>query len=148
LLSAIAKNRSGVASTVHFLAQGSFSLGRNRQMKKKLTAAGLGLALLLGGAAVMPRKASAQDASAEEGRRKVRTRVVPEYPPLAKQMNVTGKVKIEATIAADGRVVGTRVVGGSPLLVNAALDALKKWRFEPAPKDTTEVVEFEFSGQS
>ena len=58
----------------------------------------------------------------------------PEYPALAKQMNVTGKVKIEATVAADGHVAGTRVVGGSPLLVNAALDALKKWRFEPARK--------------
>jgi TonB family protein len=66
---------------------------------------------------------------------------------LAKQMHVTGKVKIEATIAADGHVISTRVVGGSPLLVNAALDALKKWRFEPASKDTTEVVEFEFNGQ-
>jgi len=39
------------------------------------------------------------------------------------------------------------VVGGSPLLVNAALDALKKWHFEPGPKETTEIVEFAFSGQ-
>jgi TonB family protein len=62
-------------------------------------------------------------------------------------MNVAGRVKIEATIAADGHVLNTRVVGGSPLLVNAALDALKKWRFEPAPKDTTEAFEFEFSPQ-
>ncbi|HXX44343.1 MAG TPA: energy transducer TonB [Candidatus Acidoferrales bacterium] len=108
---------------------------------------GLGLAIVLGGSAVLPRKVSAQDSS-DEAKRKVRTKVVPEYPPLAKQMNVTGKVKIEATIAADGRVIGTRVVGGSPLLVNAALDALKKWRFEPAAHDTTEVVEFEFNGQS
>ena len=115
---------------------------------KKLTVVGLGLALVLGGTALLPRKATGQDASSEDSKRKVRTRVLPEYPPLAKQMNVTGKVKIEATIAADGRVVSTRVVGGSPLLVNAALDALKKWRFEPAPKDTTEIVEFEFSGQS
>lgn len=108
---------------------------------------GLGLALVLGGSAVLPRKVSAQDSS-DEAKRKVRTKVVPEYPALAKQMNVTGKVKIEATIAADGHVISTRVVGGSPLLVNAALDALKKWRFEPAAHDTTEVIEFEFSGQS
>jgi len=116
-------------------------------MRKKLTAAGLGLALLFSGTAAMVRKASAQDASADAGKRKVRTRVAPEYPPLARQMNVTGKVKVETTIAADGHVVSTRVVGGSPLLVNAALDALKKWRFEPGPKDTTEVIEFEFTGQ-
>jgi len=117
-------------------------------MRRIFTVAGLGLALALAGSAVMPRKASAQDNSSDSGKRKVRTRVVPDYPALAKQMNVTGKVKIEATIAADGHVASTRVVGGSPLLVNAAIEALKKWRFEPATKDTTEVIEFEFNGQS
>jgi TonB family protein len=62
-------------------------------------------------------------------------------------MNVTGKVKIEATVAADGHVTSTKVVGGSPLLINAALDAVKQWRFEPATKESTEIVEFAFSGQ-
>lgn len=116
-------------------------------MKLKVILISIGLALVLGSAAVMPHKASAQDNAADAGKRKVRVRVTPEYPPLAKQMNVTGKVKIEATVAADGHVVSTRVVGGSPLLVNAALDALKKWHFEPAAKETTEIVEFAFSGQ-
>jgi periplasmic protein TonB len=115
-------------------------------MRRKLMAVGLGLALVGGGFSLMPRKLFAQETPAEEGKRKVRTKVVPEYPPLAKQMNVTGKVKIETTIAADGHVVNTRVVGGSPLLVNAAVAALKQWRFEPAPKDTIEVIEFEFNG--
>jgi TonB family protein len=117
-------------------------------MRKRLIALGLGLALLGGAYAVVPRKLWAQEGAADEGKRKVRTRVVPEYPALAKQLNVTGKVKIEATISADGRVTNTRVVGGSPLLVNSALAALKQWRFEPAPKDTVEVIEFEFNGQS
>lgn len=117
-------------------------------MKRTLTFATLGLALLLAGSVALPSKVLAQDdGSTDAVKRKVRTRVVPEYPQLAKQMNVTGKVKIEATIAADGHVVTTRVVGGSPLLVNAALDAIKRWRFEPAPKDTTEIVEFTFNGQ-
>jgi protein TonB len=114
-------------------------------MKPKCALVGLALALLLGGSAVIPPKATAQESS-DASKRKVRTRVVPDYPALAKQMNVTGKVKIEATIAADGRVTSTRVVGGSPLLVSAALDALKKWRFEPGPKDTTEIIEFSFGG--
>jgi len=116
-------------------------------VKNRVIIASIGLALLLGGSAVLPLKMSAQDAASEAAKRKVRTRVTPEYPALAKQMNVTGKVKIEATVAADGHVVNTRVVGGSPLLVNAALDALKKWHFEPGPKETTEIVEFAFSGQ-
>ncbi|MGD0955510.1 MAG: energy transducer TonB [Candidatus Acidiferrales bacterium] len=117
-------------------------------MRLKAWLAGVGVALLLGGsAAVLMPKASAQETSAEANKRKVRSKVVPDYPPLAKQMNVTGKVKIETTIAADGHVVNTKVIGGSPLLVNAALDALKKWRFEPAVKDTTETIEFEFGAQ-
>jgi TonB family protein len=116
-------------------------------VKNRVIIASIGLALLLGGSAILPLKTSAQDAASEAAKRKVRTRLTPEYPPLAKQMNVTGKVKIEATVAADGHVVNTRVVGGSPLLVNAALDALKKWHFEPGPKETTEIVEFAFSPQ-
>jgi TonB family protein len=117
-------------------------------VKLKLVWISIGLALVLGGAAIVPHKATAQDSPADSGKRKVRVRVTPEYPTLAKQMNVTGKVKIEATVAADGHVVSTRVVGGSPLLVNAALEALKKWHFEPAAKESTEIVEFEFNGQN
>ena len=116
-------------------------------MKLRLILASLGLALLLAGSMVVPLKTSAQDNAADASKRKVRVKIAPEYPALAKQMNVTGKVKIEATVAADGHVTGTRVVGGSPLLVNSALDALKKWHFEPAAKESTEIVEFAFSGQ-
>ena len=61
-------------------------------------------------------------------------------------MNVTGKVKIEATIAADGHVVNTKMVGGSPLLVNAALDA-SRMALRAGRKETTEVIEFDFNGQ-
>jgi TonB family protein len=67
---------------------------------------------------------------------------------LARQaMNVSGKVEMEAAVAADGRVVSVKVIGGSPLLVNSALDALKKWRFQPASKDSAETVEFELNNQ-
>jgi protein TonB len=116
-------------------------------MKLKKAFVGLGLVAVLGGTAVVAPKALAQDSTTDSAKRKVRVRVTPEYPDLAKQMNVNGKVKIEARIAPDGHVADTRVVGGSPLLVNAALDALKKWRFEPGPKETTEVVEFTFNPQ-
>ncbi|MGC2330229.1 MAG: energy transducer TonB [Candidatus Acidiferrales bacterium] len=116
-------------------------------MNLRVWVVGLGLALVLGGSALLPPRGTAQEASTDASKRKVRTKVAPEYPALAKQMNVTGKVKIETTIAADGHVLNTKVIGGSPLLVNAALEAVKKWRFEPGPKDTTEVIEFEFDGQ-
>lgn len=117
-------------------------------MKGKLGIAALGLAMLLAGALASPGKSYAQDASSESAKRKVKTKVLPDFPPLARQMKVTGKVKIETTIAADGHVSNTKVLGGSPLLVNAALDAVKKWRFEPAARESTETIEFDFTGQN
>ena len=117
-------------------------------MKGKLGIAGLGLVFLLGGMLASPAKCYGQDSSSESAKRKVKSRVMPDYPALAKQMKVTGKVKIETTISADGRVSNTKVVGGSPLLVNSALDAVKKWRFEPAAKESTETIEFDFTGQN
>jgi len=60
-------------------------------------------------------------------------------------MNMAGKVKIEVTISPDGKVTSTKVVGGSPLLVGSAMDAIKKWRFEPAPKESSEIIEFDFN---
>ena len=61
-------------------------------------------------------------------------------------MNVTGKVKIEVVITPEGRVKSTRVIGGHPLLVQACQDAVKEWKFASASEETTQIVEFEFSG--
>ena len=76
--------------------------------------------------------------------RKVKSRVSPVYPTLAKQMNISGVVKVQITVAPNGTVKTTKLVGGHPLLANAALDAVKKWRFETGPEDTTGIVEFKF----
>jgi TonB family protein len=84
----------------------------------------------------------------EEGKRKVKTKVAPSYPELARRMNVTGRVKIEVIITPDGRVKSTRALGGHPLLVQACIDAVKEWKFVVAPEETTQVVEFEFSGNN
>jgi TonB family protein len=86
--------------------------------------------------------------AAEEGKRKVKTKVTPSYPELAKRMNVTGRAKIEVIITPDGKVKSTRAVGGHPLLVQACLDAVKEWKFVAAPEETTQVVECEFSGNN
>jgi TonB family protein len=102
------------------------------------------LAAVLAGSALVPPRGTAQDASSDASKRKVRHDVTPVYPELAREMHVMGRVKIETTIAADGHVLNTKVVGGSPLLVNAALDAMKQWRFEPGPRDTTETFVFDF----
>jgi TonB family protein len=66
------------------------------------------------------------------------------YPELARKMNITGVVKVQVVVAANGTVKEAKVVGGHPLLANAALDAVKKWRFEPAPGESSGVVDFKF----
>jgi TonB family protein len=112
----------------------------------------LGCLLESSGAAALARAALAQDHDTTaqdhdtELKRKVKSKVEPEYPAIAKQLNLRGRVKVEATIAADGHVVSTRVVGGNPVLASAATEAIKKWRFEAAAKQTTELIEADFKG--
>jgi|SRR5947209_6262850 len=98
--------------------------------------------------AILGTFAPARQSGSEEGKRKVRSKVAPAYPELAKRMNVTGRVKIEVIITPDGRVKSTRAVGGHPLLVQACVEAVKEWKFMSAPEETTQVVEFEFNGSN
>jgi TonB family protein len=137
-----------MASPLHFFRWGFPFWGGDR-MKGRLgfAAVGLGLALLLSGSAIVSPKATAQD-SPTETKRKVKSKVVPEYPAIAKQLSLAGKVKIETAVSADGHVTNTRVLGGNPVLASSAQDAIKKWRFEPAPKDTVEVIEIDFTGKN
>jgi TonB family protein len=76
--------------------------------------------------------------------RKVKTKVTPLYPELARRMGITGVVKIQVVVAPNGAVKNAKVVGGHPVLTPAAMDAIRKWRFEPASEETTGVVEFKF----
>ncbi len=85
----------------------------------------------------------AQDAQGEIVRR-AKSKVQPVYPDLARKMNITGSVKVEVVVAPNGTVKEAKVVGGHPVLANAALDAVKKWRFEPAAAESTGVVDFKF----
>jgi len=57
--------------------------------------------------------------------------VQPMYPPLAKQARIQGDVVIDSVIDTLGRVTQMRVVSGSPLLVEAAMQALAQWRYQP-----------------
>ena len=58
-------------------------------------------------------------------------RVEPTYPALARQTHVSGSVVIEAIISEQGDVVEMKVVSGPPLLIQAALDAVRRWKYEP-----------------
>jgi TonB family protein len=90
--------------------------------------------------------ALAQTGTTDESKRKIKTKVQPGYPELARRLQVAGRVKIEVVITPDGHVKSARVVGGHPLLVQACQDAVKEWKFTPASEESTQIVEFEFRG--
>lgn len=56
---------------------------------------------------------------------------MPQYPPLAKMARIQGTVRLEAVIAQDGTIQDLKVLSGHPLLIPAALSAVKTWRYEP-----------------
>ncbi len=61
--------------------------------------------------------------------------VAPAYPALAKTQRVSGNVLVDALIDANGRVTSMKVVSGPTLLQQAAMDALKQWKYQPASLD-------------
>lgn len=85
-----------------------------------------------------------QSLQQNEGGRKTKSRVQPSYPELAQRMNITGNVRVALTVAPNGTVTDVQVIGGNPVLVNAVLEAVKRWRYEAAPQETTERLQFVF----
>lgn len=96
----------------------------------------LALALFLA-----PIHSPAQDAN----RRRVLDRVPPSYPALARNMALEGVVKVDTLVAPDGRVKSVEVKGGHPVLTQAAVSAVRRWRWEPALRESHEMVEIKFA---
>ena len=84
-------------------------------------------------------------ASAQAVLRKLKYRVDPVYPELAKRNNISGSARVELLITADGRVKDVKVLGGSPVLVNAVLEAVRQWKYESAPEESSAVIKFDFN---
>jgi len=76
--------------------------------------------------------------------RKVVVQVAPSYPELALRTNIHGAVKLVVLVSSDGRVKRTEIVGGNPVLAQAAVDAVQKWKFEARPQPTKEIIEVQF----
>jgi protein TonB len=57
--------------------------------------------------------------------------VPPIYPRLARQARVAGTVVLEAVVTAEGKVAEIKLISGHPLLVQAAIDCVKQWEYEP-----------------
>jgi protein TonB len=62
---------------------------------------------------------------------KLLKKVIPAYPPLARQARVSGTVQLIGVIAKDGTIQQLQVVSGHPLLVKSALDAVRQWIYRP-----------------
>ncbi len=79
--------------------------------------------------------------------------VLPDYPAAARRLRLEGEVVLQVTVMEDGTVGDIKVIKGSPVLAQAAIDAVKHWRYQPyqlngqpVKNDTKIVVEFTLPG--
>lgn len=100
-----------------------------------LLAAGM---LVLSSQALQPQQQAASQ-------RKITVRTAAEYPALARSLALEGVVKVDALVAADGTVKSVEVKGGHPVLVQAAINTVRRWKWEPAAHETHELVDVKFS---
>jgi TonB family protein len=77
--------------------------------------------------------------------RAVQHDVPAEYPEIAQRMNLSGTVQMEAVVKADGTVKEVKILGGHPVLADAAMHAVMQWKYQPGAKETTESVKMSFA---
>jgi TonB family protein len=100
------------------------------------------LAFSLGVLALSANFATAQEQV--ENARKIVNKIVPSYPELARAMQIHGTVRVAVVVAPNGKAKLTQVVGGNPVLVKAAVDAIEKWKWAPATQETKELIQLDF----
>jgi len=76
--------------------------------------------------------------------RKVLSRVDPDYPDALKKLYIGGVVRVEVEVSANGTVKNTKLLGGSPILGQSTMKAIKQWKYAPAAADETLTVRVEF----
>lgn len=84
--------------------------------------------------------------AADEGEtRKIKTKVLPEYPELARRLNLKGVARVQVTVAPEGAVKDVKELGGNPVLLDALVRAVRKWKYEPAGKESLVEVKYDFN---
>jgi TonB family protein len=81
----------------------------------------------------------------EPSKRKLLEHPAPPYPALARGMALEGVVKVDALVAPDGSVKDVNVIGGHPVLAQAAAKAVRQWKWEPSAHESHELVQVKFS---
>lgn len=87
---------------------------------------------------------TAQTREENSSDRKLITRVEPDYPDALKRLYIGGVVRIEVLVAPNGVVKSTKLLGGSPILGQSTMKAVKQWRYAPAATEETLTVKLEF----
>ncbi len=82
--------------------------------------------------------------AADQGERKITRREEPDYPQIARKMNLHGGVRLKIWINPDGTVRRVEYIGGHPLLAESALKSVKGWKYEGAAKESTAIIELKF----
>jgi TonB family protein len=90
----------------------------------------------------LPFLAQVQEQSTRE--RKLTTRVEPEYPDTLKRLYIGGVVRVEVEVEPNGVVKSTKLLGGSPILGQSSMKAIKQWKYAPAASEETLTVKLEF----
>ena len=80
-------------------------------------------------------------------------RTQPDYPPMARQLRMTGVVSVQAMIDEHGKVKDVKVLSGTPILAASAKSAVQKWKFKAAtlngqPVESSMAIEVSFSSGS
>lgn len=79
-----------------------------------------------------------------DARRKLITRIEPQYPETLQRLNIGGTVRLQVTISPKGNVEHVELLGGNPILAEAAIEAVKQWVYSPGPTRTTTEVTIPF----
>lgn len=73
--------------------------------------------------------------SQSEAVKAAKEKVQPDYPPMAKQLHLEGAVQVQAHISESGTVDDVKPLTGNAVLMNAAVAAIRKWKFTPFTAD-------------
>lgn len=87
---------------------------------------------------------TAQSYETSGSERRVIARVEPDYPDALKKLYIGGVVRVEVLVAANGSVKTAKLLGGSPILGQSTMKAVKQWKYAPAAGDETLTVRVEF----
>lgn len=101
----------------------------------------IALVVLCTAALVLSRPVLAQQTKVP---RQILTKVIPRYPDLARPLRLEGTAKVTVTVAPNGSVRSVQPVGGHPLLLKAAEDAIYKWKWSSASEESQELIELRF----